>query len=171
MKLKRYQSGFTLIELLVIISIIGFLVAAVMLYLAQARSKSRDAKRVADVKQISSGLDLYYSHCNSYPIETNAELGTAGYTTLYTGTGNALTGPCGVHNGSSTQNGGFGTNTTGTIIIRTILPAPTPADGATCPTGNNNSYLYNSTGPSYTLRFCLGEDTAGYPEGLNTLTR
>lgn len=169
MKLKRSQNGFTLIELLVIISIIGLLVASIMLYLAQTRAKSRDAKRVADVKQISSGLDLYYSQCNSYPTGTDLMLGESGRTVLYTGSGSTQ-GPCGVNNGGSVQNGGFGTNTTGTIIIRTILPAPLPADGG-C-NSSNNSYTYNSTnGISYSLSFCLGEATAGYPAGVNTITR
>ncbi len=164
------EHGFNLIELLVVISVIALIASAALLLINSSRTKSRDARRVSDVKQLSSALDLYYSNCNSYPIETDAPLGTAGqYTTLYTGTGSVL-GPCGAHNGSSTQNGGFGTNTTGTVLIRTINPPPSPGDGS-CTGTNDNTYLYNSSGSSYTLRFCLGNATSGYPAGLNTITR
>ncbi len=66
-KLKQNQKGFTLIELLVVIAIIGLLASVVLLALNSARQKSRDAKRVADARQISSALELYYNDANSYP--------------------------------------------------------------------------------------------------------
>ncbi len=64
---KQNQKGFTLIELLVVIAIIGLLASVVLLALGSARSKSRDAKRVADVRQIVSALELYYNDNNGYP--------------------------------------------------------------------------------------------------------
>ncbi|MCX6793054.1 MAG: prepilin-type N-terminal cleavage/methylation domain-containing protein [Candidatus Falkowbacteria bacterium] len=64
---KKLKSGFTLIELLVVIAIIGVLSTMVIVALGNARSKSRDAKRVADIKQISTALELYYADNNSYP--------------------------------------------------------------------------------------------------------
>lgn len=66
-KLKQNQKGFTLIELLVVIAIIGLLASVVLLALNSARQKSRDAKRVADVRQIVSAMELYYNDANSYP--------------------------------------------------------------------------------------------------------
>lgn len=66
-KLKQNQKGFTLIELLVVIAIIGLLASVVLLALNSARQKSRDAKRVADVRQVVSALELYYNDVNSYP--------------------------------------------------------------------------------------------------------
>lgn len=166
MKLKRYQSGFTLIELLVIISIIGFLVAAVMLYLSQSRQKSRDAKRVADVKQISSALDLFNSHCGSYPIEASV-IPLDATQRLFTGSAAG----CGDKSGTGT-NGGIGATASGTTIVQQFVAAPLPADSATCATGSNNSYNYSSTtGTTYTLTFCLGQATGGYPAGMNTITR
>lgn len=77
-KLKQNQKGFTLIELLVVIAIIGLLASVVLLALNSARQKSRDAKRLADVRQIASALELYFDAAvggtNGYP-------GTAGFTT------------------------------------------------------------------------------------------
>ncbi len=53
-------SGFTLIELLVVIAIIGVLASIVLASLNSARQKSRDARRIADVKQLQLALELYY---------------------------------------------------------------------------------------------------------------
>lgn len=80
-KLKQNQKGFTLIELLVVIAIIGLLASVVLLALNSARQKSRDAKRLADVRQIASALELYFDDAvggtNGYPT-TTAELVTHG---------------------------------------------------------------------------------------------
>jgi len=62
--------GFTLIELLVVIAIIGLLVTIVMVSLNSARTKSRDAKRVADIKQIVLALEFYYDGHGFYPSYT-----------------------------------------------------------------------------------------------------
>ncbi|MBU6447455.1 type II secretion system GspH family protein [Patescibacteria group bacterium] len=61
------QKGFTLIELLVVIAIIALLASVIMLSLSNARQKARDAKRVADVKQMASAFELYFSKNNTYP--------------------------------------------------------------------------------------------------------
>lgn len=63
----RKQKGFTLIELLVVIAIIGLLSTLAVVALNNARQKSRDAKRVSDIKQVQTALELYYNDVNSYP--------------------------------------------------------------------------------------------------------
>jgi type II secretion system protein G len=65
------QKGFTLIELLVVIAIIGLLASVVLLALNSARQKSRDAKRLADVRQLASALELYFNDNNGYPATAN----------------------------------------------------------------------------------------------------
>lgn len=64
---NKTRQGFTLIELLVVIAIIGLLASVVLLSLNSARAKSRDAKRMSDVRQIASALELYYNDNNTYP--------------------------------------------------------------------------------------------------------
>lgn len=56
---KFKQKGFTLTELLVTISIIGLLASILLTSVFKARAKARDTKRVADLKQIQKGLELY----------------------------------------------------------------------------------------------------------------
>lgn len=56
--LKRAQKGFTLIELLVVISIIGLLASIVVVSLSGARSGGRDAKRLADLRQVQNAMEL-----------------------------------------------------------------------------------------------------------------
>ena len=52
--------GFTLIELLVVIAIIGVLATVVLASLNTARRKSRDARRISDIKQIQLALELFF---------------------------------------------------------------------------------------------------------------
>lgn len=72
-KLGR-KGGFTLIELLVVIAIIGVLASVVLASLNSARRKSRDARRVADIKQLQLALELYFDSNSSYPAATFATL-------------------------------------------------------------------------------------------------
>jgi type II secretion system protein G len=59
-KHKKASKGFTLVELLVVIAIIGVLATLVLLQLGTARAKARDTKRIADVNQLRSAIELYY---------------------------------------------------------------------------------------------------------------
>ena len=70
----KNRKGFTLIELLVVIAIIGLLSTLAVVALNNAREKSRDARRVADIKQIQTALELYYNDCQGYP--TTASFGS-----------------------------------------------------------------------------------------------
>ncbi len=67
-KKRSHNSGFTLIELLVVISIIGLLSSIALVGMGKARLKARDAKRLADMRQLQIGLDMYYEqNNNNYP--------------------------------------------------------------------------------------------------------
>lgn len=61
------EKGFTLLELLVAIAIIGLLSSLVLIGLNTTRSRSRDARRIADVKTLRSALDSYYIDKKEYP--------------------------------------------------------------------------------------------------------
>ena len=65
---KPAKKGFTLIELLVVISIISLLATLAVTSLQNAQKKSRDTRRRADLKQVSTALELYYDkNSNLYP--------------------------------------------------------------------------------------------------------
>jgi prepilin-type N-terminal cleavage/methylation domain-containing protein len=65
--MKKNQKGFTLIELLVVIAIIGLLSTLAVVALNNARQKARDARRLSDVKQLQTALELYYTNASQYP--------------------------------------------------------------------------------------------------------
>lgn len=62
------KKGFTLIELLVVVAIIGLLSTLAVVALGSAREKARDSKRLADLKQVQTALELYYTDNNAYPV-------------------------------------------------------------------------------------------------------
>jgi general secretion pathway protein G len=67
---KNTKKGFTLIELLVVIAIIGLLATLAVVALGNARQKSRDAKRVSDIKQVQTAMELRYVETEDYPSQT-----------------------------------------------------------------------------------------------------
>ena len=67
LRTARTIRAFTLIELLVVISIIGVLSSVVLTSLNSARIKSRDARRVSEIRQIQYALELYYDANGKYP--------------------------------------------------------------------------------------------------------
>ena len=69
------KKGFTLIELLVVIAIIGLLSTLSVVALGSARAKSRDSKRLSDIKQVQTALELFYTDQGNYPGNTNLVLG------------------------------------------------------------------------------------------------
>lgn len=65
----KHIKGFTLVELLVVIAIIGLLSTLAVVSLGSARSKARDARRISDIKQIQTALELYFADQGEYPIK------------------------------------------------------------------------------------------------------
>lgn len=63
----KKQKGFTLVELLVVIAIIALVVVFAALAVNAARSKQRDASRLANIRILQSALEDYFSETNTYP--------------------------------------------------------------------------------------------------------
>ncbi len=66
-KNNKPRKGFTLIELLVVVAIISLLSSIVLASLNSARTKSKDAARMEDVKSLKTALELYYNDNGGYP--------------------------------------------------------------------------------------------------------
>jgi len=142
----KNQKGFTLIELLVVIAIIGLLSTLAVVSLNNARSRSRDAKRVADVKQMQTALELYYNDCNQYPEQTTAAALTTGE-----------------------NDGCSGSTTLGTFMAQIPSP-PQPTDG-TCTAYTVYNYESDANGTLYQLSFCLGAQTGELAAGDKCATQ
>jgi prepilin-type N-terminal cleavage/methylation domain-containing protein len=66
--MAKTKQAFTLIELLVVIAIIGVLATVSIIALSNARAKSRDAKRLGDLKQMQTALEMYFNDKGAYPL-------------------------------------------------------------------------------------------------------
>ena len=142
---RTQQKGFTLIELLVVIAIIGLLSTLAVVALNSARQKSRDAKRLSDVKQMQTALELYYSDNNAYPTAPAGALGenpsalalcTAGWTAA----------PCAANT--------------------TTYMGQVPADPNTATT----HYTYALSGTDYAVAFTLEGKTGSLAAGAHAAT-
>jgi prepilin-type N-terminal cleavage/methylation domain-containing protein len=147
---KTDQKGFTLIELLVVIAIIGLLSTLAVVALNSARQKARDSKRVADIKQIQTALEMYYLDENGYPVLSAAVLGETATASLCnstnTPTGFEIVGDC-----------------TTPIYMGLVPGAPGPADAPCDDTANE--YTYTGTATGYEIAFCLGGGVGDLLEG------
>ena len=130
------KKGFTLVELLVVIAIIGILSTLSVVSLNSARAKSRDARRLSDIKQIRTALDMYYDSSSTYPLSCTTTLGTGNCACLTS---------VGWTNTSTT-------NCTGTIFMQKV-----PSDPL-----SSASYTYTSTssGQSYEIIYKLEANSA-----------
>ena len=85
--MSKFFKGFTLIELLVVITVIGLLSAMVLVGLSGVRAQGRDTRRVADLRNLQNGLEIYFNKNSQYPASDNS---CAGWPTLKTALGGQL---------------------------------------------------------------------------------
>ncbi|MBX4191351.1 MAG: type II secretion system protein GspG [Candidatus Doudnabacteria bacterium] len=104
------------------------------------RAQSRDARRLADMRQMMTGLELFYNDNGRYPTATNGEPTPA----------------------DGVKDAQFRT------YIAETPRAPTPADGSCTEAQNKYTYSQLQNGASYKLNFCIGESAGGYSAGTHT---
>lgn len=128
------------IEISIIVLIILLLTTISLLAIQSSRARARDARRVADIRLIQSALALYRHDSGNFP-ETSVFV--AGSPLVYENR-----------------------------IYLDIIPTP-PTKSGEC--GEYSEYRYQRQEvenelTSYTLEYCLGEETANIPSGINTAT-
>ncbi|MFC1613416.1 type II secretion system protein [Patescibacteria group bacterium] len=76
--IKSQKNGFTLIELLVVIAVISLLSTFVIIGVDIARRKSRDTKRVADMKQLKTVFNLFFNDNDRFPNSADDGVSSSG---------------------------------------------------------------------------------------------
>jgi prepilin-type N-terminal cleavage/methylation domain-containing protein len=137
MNCQKVKRGFTLVELLVVIAIIGLLASIVLVSLNSARTKARDTKRKADLRQIRTALEMYYDAYNSYP-PTKPQTSCGGSDVWASSNGT-----CG---------GQWLTTDANFYQFMTSVPVDPKNQGINAGWGDgNNVYSYNNSGQDYEL--------------------
>ncbi len=136
--MQSKKRGFTLIELLVVIAIIGLLASIVLASLNSARKKSRDARRLADLKQLQNALELYANdNGGNYPNQAAAGNITSIQASLVTTYIAALPGdPLGGAN-TYQYKSSAASNSTGYCIGALLEGTGIPTPSTTCASGVN----------------------------------
>lgn len=136
------KKGFTLIELLVVIAIIALLSTLAVVALGSAREKARDAKRLSDVKQVQTALELYYTDKSDYPTAPEAGLVLGG--------------------ASAGCLGGEGFKASD--CVATVYMGQVPAN----PTPGGADYTYTKGTATYSITFSLEGTSGGLGSGAHT---
>lgn len=136
----KNKKGFTLVELLVVVAIIGILAAISVVALNTARARARDSRRVADVRQIQTALELYYNDWGTYPDSVTAGGAIASGTNVYMSTVPTPPTPYDGSHCSAANNYTYAVSGGGTAVA------------------------------SYTITYCLGSNTGGLEGKVSTAT-
>jgi type II secretory pathway pseudopilin PulG len=51
--------------------VLGILASIILVRINESRAKSRDARRIADLRQVNTGLEMFYNVANGYPDSTD----------------------------------------------------------------------------------------------------
>ena len=146
---KVWRKSFTLIELLVVVAIMGMLASLAIVSLNNARARARDTRRVADIKQIQTALELFFSDHHEYPERLSPfpeEIG-----------------------GKCLSDNGFDDECSGTIYMSLVPTNPSPRDDGTCLDWADYRYERRDRA-SYRILYCLGSAVGSIPEGSHIAT-
>ncbi len=67
-QISAVRRAFTLIEMLVVLAAIGLVASAIVISISSTRERSRDVRRLEDIRQIRNTLELYYTTNLRYPV-------------------------------------------------------------------------------------------------------
>ena len=154
--MMKKQKGFTLVEILIVVAIVALVGTLAVVAVNSARSKQRDATRLANVRQLQSALEDYFNETNEYPSGELMPLGDPAISSCLGSTG--FHGDC---SGDSS-----------TIIRNVPNTYVAGLDGiVVCGSPGRNAFCYTQikNGISYVIHFELenGLATVGLQEGVN----
>ena len=143
------------VEWLVIGLLVGLLGLLAIWAISSARTMARDAVRLSDIRQVQTGLELYFNDHNTYPEVTGVlPLGQA--TTFCLGD-DGFSGDC---------------NASGMLYLETVaMPPSAGLRHSTCDTVED-AYCYIGAEANYRIQFELEKDQPllGLEKGLNCAT-
>ncbi len=160
---NKSASGFTLIELLVVVAIIALLASVILVGMYQARQKSRDARRIADMAQMNTALEIYFNTYRGYPADDDTNGQPDNFDQFTRVLPVAPVPPDGTCSGSTHSPGSCG----GANQIPCGIPANTYYYA---PTGTPQTINGVKVYPGYNYLFCLGAPTGNFSAGEHVLT-
>lgn len=149
-------TGFTLIELLVVISIIALLSSIALIALMSARQKSRDVKRLSDMTQMNTALELYFGANKGYPSSSTGI--PSDLWPLFVAS---------IPSAPQPADGGC------EMVNYPSPPVPAGVTGSQYyyyPSGQSYVISGQTVYPDYVYYFCLGNATGNFGPGLRVLT-
>ncbi len=111
-----------------------------MVALNSARVKSRDARRLSDIKQIRTALEMYFDNNQTYPTGSSVSLGSGNYACLN------------INGWQSSSTA----NCSSTIYMQKVPTDPKNATPALY------TYTQNGSGASYTISYILEGPSSTY---------
>jgi prepilin-type N-terminal cleavage/methylation domain-containing protein len=156
----KAKQGFTLIELLVVISIIGLLSTLAVVALNNARVRSRDAARMANIQQLQTALQLYYDANNTWDFPSQSTCGNATNNIVYSNCGST------------------GANGLGDFMQVAVIKDPLSTASAACPNsgsfpagGCQIAFTAATTSTAFNIGFCIETGQSNLAAGCHALTQ
>jgi prepilin-type N-terminal cleavage/methylation domain-containing protein len=154
--MKKNNHGFTMLEILVVAAVIALVGVFAAVTVNSARSKQRDATRLANVRQLQSAIEDHFNETNSYPPGELLPLGDASQSACLSISG--FRSDCGSEN---------------EVFLRVVTGTyPDGLDGlVTCgePARNAFCYTQRAQGDGYVIYFELENrlSSVGLQKGVN----